>query len=95
MVGMGEHIHGLYGRHLVLGIEQLEVACLGGGVAADIDDAAGLGEQNHVDDVVVHAGTWRVGDDDIGAAVLVDEVLREHVLHVAGKEQGVLNAVDG
>ena len=39
-------------------------------------------------------GTGRVGDDDIRTAVLVDEVLCQHVLHVAGKEQRVSDAVD-
>ena len=41
----------------------------------------------------MHAGAWRVGDDDIGTAVTGDEVVGENVLHVAGKEERVADDV--
>ena len=41
----------------------------------------------------MHASTWRVGDDDIGATMLVDEILCEDVLHVASVEQSVVQVV--
>ena len=94
MWGVWEHIHRLYGHYPVLLVQQLQVAGLGGRVARYIDDTLGLGPQNGLDDVGVHAGPWRVGDDDVGASVLCDELVRQDVLHVAGIEQRVLNAVN-
>ena len=88
-----EHIDGLDALHLVVFAEQLKVASLCGRVATDIDDALRVGEEDGVDDVLVHAGTRRVGDDDVGLAVLLDEVAVQDVLHVASKELGVLDAV--
>ncbi len=41
----------------------------------------------------MHAGTRRVGDDDVGATVLLYEGLVQHVLHVARIEQRVPDAV--
>ena len=52
---------------------------------------AGLGGRV---DVRVHAGPWRVGDNDVRTSVLGDKLVRQDVFHVAGKEQCVLNAVD-
>ena len=94
MGGVGEHVNGLYGDYFVAGVEQGKVAGLGGGVAADIDDALGVGIEYDLYDVGVHAGTGRVGDDDIGMTVLTDEVVGEDVFHVAGIEQGVGDAVE-
>ena len=42
----------------------------------------------------MHTRTRRVGDDYIRTPVLVDKVLCQHVLHVAGKKQRVPDAVD-
>ena len=39
VVRLREHIHGLDGRHAVVGVEERQVAGLRGRVAADIDDA--------------------------------------------------------
>ncbi len=36
---MREHVDGLYGLYTIVGIEQLQVACLRGRVARDVDDA--------------------------------------------------------
>ena len=41
----------------------------------------------------MHAGTRRIGNDDVGLAMLFDEVAIEDVLHVARKELGVLDAI--
>ena len=37
--GMGEHVDGLDGDDAVVGIHVVKVACLGGRIATDIDDA--------------------------------------------------------
>ena len=72
---MGEHINGLHGSHLVLGVEVLQVAGLRGGVAADIDDALRGGPEDSLHHVGVHTGTWGVGDDYVGTTVRLDEVI--------------------
>ena len=90
---VGEHVDGLYGHDLVVGIEILEIACLGGGVAADVDDAAGSGTEDGLHHVGVHACPWRVGDDDVGTTMTGDEVVGEDVFHVAGVEEGVVDVV--
>ena len=90
-----EHVDRLYGSHLVLAVEQLEVACLCGRVAAHVDDAFRLGSQNHVDYVIVHTSAGRVGDDDIRTSVLRNEVVGKDVLHVARIEQRVVDTVQG
>ena len=94
MVCMWKHIDGLYSGDAILHIEQLQVARLCSRVATYIDNAFRLCKQDDVDYILVHAGTRWVGDDNIGTAVLVDEILRKHVLHIAGKEEGVGDAVD-
>ena len=91
---MRKHIYGLYGRNPVFGVEQLQVACLGGRVAAHIDDALRFSPKDDVHHILVHACPWGVGNDDVGPAVLLDKVIGQQVLHVAGVEEGVGNAVD-
>ena len=88
-----EHINRLHLGDLVACVEQLQVACLCGGVAADIYYALRVSVEYHVYNVGVHAGAWRVGDDDIGASVLGDEVVGKDVLHVTGIEQSVVDVV--
>ena len=91
---MWEHIHWLHGCHLVIVVEQLEVARLGGRVAAHIDNALWSGEEDGVDDISVHTGTRWVGDDHVGTSVGIDEILVEDILHVSGKEERVVQTVD-
>ena len=91
MVGVREHVYRLNGLHFIFRIEQLQVARLRSRITADVYDAFGFGKQNDIHYILVHSGTGRVGDDDIGTAVLVDEVLCQHVFHISGKEQCVLS----
>ena len=95
MMSVGEHIYRLYAQHLVLHIKQAEVAGLRGGVTAHVNDALGLSEKDGIDNIIMHAGTRGVSDNDIGTTILVDEFLVENILHVASKEKGVIDAIDG
>ena len=95
MLGVGEHIDWLDAGHVVLPGHQLQVAGLGGGVAADVDYLSGGDGEKLSDDFLVHAGTRGVGDDDVGGAVEGDEVIGEYVGHVAGEELGVVEVVEG
>ena len=94
MLRVGEHIHGLDLRYTVGAVKHGEVARLGGGIATDIHDTLRLGAEDSGDHILVHTGTRRVGDDNIRAAVLMQESVVEHIFHVAGKEQSVRYAVD-
>ena len=94
MVCVREHVDRLHGGYPVVGIEQLKVARLSGRVAADIDNALGSCKEYGVDDIVMHAGTWWVGDDDIGHAVLADEVACKDILHIASEECEVVETVE-
>lgn len=94
MVGVGEHVDRLHFLHAVETVHEGEVARLCRRVAADVDDAFRAGVENHVDHVFVHSCAWRVDDHHVGTSVLGDESVGEHVLHVAGKEDGVVDAVD-
>ena len=94
MMGLWEHVHRLYCHHFILYIQELQVASLGSRVAADIDDALRLGIQDNIHHIGVHTCTGRVGDDDVGPAMLGNEIGCEDVFHIACIEQGVFNAID-
>ena len=78
---MREHVHRLYGSYLILRIHQLQVACLGSRVAAYVHDALWCCIQDDVYYVWVHAGTWRVGDDDVRTTVRSEEHTSELQSH--------------
>ena len=42
----------------------------------------------------MHAGTWGVGNDDIRPSVFCNKLVCKDILHVTGKEQGVVDVVD-
>ncbi len=90
MLCVWEHIYGLYFGYAVVCVQQVQVACLRGGVAAHIDDAFGVGTYDDINDILVHTGTWRVGNDDIRVSVFADEVCGQDILHIAGIELGLM-----
>ena len=67
---------------------------MGGGVAAHVHNALWGGIENHIHDVGMHSCAGRVCDDDVGTAMLGYEVVGQDVLHVAGEEFCVVDAVD-
>ena len=93
MVCMREHVDRLHCHHFIVTIEQLEVACLCCRVTADIYNAAWCSKEYRINNILVHTGAWRVSDNDIGTSVLINEVACKYVLHVAGKECEVIEAV--
>ena len=90
---MGKHIHGLNGNHLIVSIKVGKVAGLSGRIATHVYYTLGLGPQYGLYHIGMHAGSWWVGDDHIWAPMLGYKVVGEYVLHVAGVEKGVLDAV--
>ena len=74
MLCVREHVDWLDAFHLIMLTEELQVSSLRGRIATDIDDSLRVGKENGIDDIAVHSGTWRVGDDDVGLAVLLDEI---------------------
>ena len=94
MLRVGKHIYRLHFLNAIGGIEHGEVSSLRGRVATDINDTPGFGAKDSGNDILMHAGAWRVGDDDVGTAVLSKEGIVEYIFHIAGEEQGVRDAVD-
>ena len=94
MGGVGEHIDWLHSLNLVVGVKELQIACLGGRIATDIDDTLGVGIHYHLHYVGMHACTGRVGNDDIWLTMLCNKLVFENVLHVASIEKGVAYAID-
>ena len=92
--GVGEHVDGLDGGDTVVHVQVVQVAGLGGRIARDVDNALGGSSEDGLYHIGVHTGTGRVGDDDVGTSVLSDEIVGEDVLHVAGKKECVVDAVD-
>ena len=74
VLGMREHIYGLYCGDGVFAAEDGQVAGLGRGIAADIDDAAGFGVEDDFGDIGMDAGPRRVEDDDVRMSVFGDEI---------------------
>ena len=90
---MWEHVHRLYDCHMIVHVQRLQVAGLGGRITADVDDAPWGCPEDGLHHVGMHAGTWGVGDDDVRTAMLTDEVVRQDILHVTSIEEGVVDAV--
>ena len=91
---MGEHVDRSEGLDRIFPVEHFEVACLCGRVATDVNDGAGMGVEDGTDDVSVHAGTGRVGDDDVGTSVAVNKFGVEEVFHVSGQKFDVFDMVE-
>ena len=66
MGGMREHIDRLDGYHAIGFVELLQVARLGGRIAADVHDPLWCSPEDGLYHIGVHTSAWRVGDDDIG-----------------------------
>ena len=69
MVRLRKHIHRLRHGDGVLLLKSLQISCLTGGIAADINDAIGASMQNRLQHIGMHAGSRRIGDDHIGSPV--------------------------
>ena len=88
-----EHVHGLHGGDFVFCAQEVQVAGLGGGIAADVHDPVGFRIEDDTGDVRMDAGPRRVQDDDVRVSVLRNEGRGEDVFHVAGEEGTVRDAV--
>ena len=91
---MREHVNRLHFHHLIFSVEHCQISCLGGWIATYIHNSLGLCIHNHAHYIFVHTSARWVDDHHVGTSVLFDESVGEHVLHVAGKEDGVVDAVD-
>ena len=59
-----------------------------------IDNAGWGSTEDGLYHIGMHAGTGWVGDDDVGTSMLSYELVAQHILHIAGIEKGVVDAVD-
>ena len=94
MLRVREHIHGLHFHNAVFRIEQLEVASLSGRVTTHVNNALRSCEKDGIYHVLMHTRTRWVGDDDVGLSVFLYEFAIENILHIASKEQGIVDAID-
>ena len=95
MVGVGEHVHGTDGAHLVTAFRQLaHVAGLSRRVARDVDDALGSKRCRGLEELRRRAGPRRIHEQDEGLRPLFR---RRQLLHERGgvlcHELGVFHAV--
>ena len=86
MVSVWEHVNWLHAYYLVLHVKQAQVARLGGRIAAHVHDTLGLGKENGVNYVVMHTGSWGIGDDNVGTTIFIDKLLVKDIFHIAGEE---------
>ena len=93
MVRMRKHVDGLHGFDGVLAVEQRQIARLSSRIATHIYYGAGSGVENHVDYILVHACPGRVDNHHFRTPVFSDKFIRKDVLHIAGKEFGVVYPV--
>ena len=94
MMRVREHVYGLHLRYPVFFIKQGQVAGLRSRVAAHIHYGGRFDFKNFTDQLFVHAGTRRVGNDHIGATVLRKETVVAYVNHVAAGKVAVFDAVE-
>ena len=94
MVRVRKHVHRLHARNPIFWVQKVQIPCLGCWIATHIDDSQGIGKQDGLDHVVVHAGPWRIGDDDFGTTMFGDKFLVENIFHVACKKERIADVVD-
>ena len=94
MVRMWEHIDRLHSLNCVHIAEQRQVAGLCRGVAANIYHTLGCSTLDDLDDALINTCTRRVKDDDIGLAVALDEIIAQHIFHIASIECRVVDRVN-
>src|ERR1700722_15939818 len=95
MMGMREHVHGLYPRDGILCIQQVQIAGLGSRVAGYVDHRWRRYIQDLVHQPFVHTSSWRVGNDHVGPAFALEEIVGADVDGVAGKKPGMPYSVKG
>ena len=66
MLSVREHVDRLDASDVVALAKEREVACLGGGIATDVYYPSCSDGEQLFDNFLVHAGSRRVGDDNVG-----------------------------
>ena len=73
VMGMREHINGLYPGYGIFRVQHCKISGLGGGVTTDINHRGRPYFQNFVHQPPLHAGAWRISDDDVRPALLFEK----------------------
>jgi hypothetical protein len=94
MLGMRKHIYRLNFDRIVFFFKHQQIAGLGGSVSAYVNNFWRFNFHEAGNYIGVHPGTWRVGNDHIGFAMLSHKIGYQHILHIACKELGIVNIVD-
>ena len=74
MLCMREHIDGLNAFNFIFLGEQLQISCLCSWIATDIYDTPWVGKKYRVNNILMHSSSWRVGNDDVWLAVLLNDL---------------------
>ena len=95
MMCMRKHIDRTDFLDGVFHAQQTQIAGLRSRIAANVNDTFRLGEENSVDHIIMHTGTWWIGNNNIRTSVLVYEILRKDIFHITGIKKRVLYMVQG
>lgn len=95
MMCMRKHIDRTDFLDGVFHAQQTQVAGLRSRIAANVNDTFRLGEENSIDHIIMHTGTWWIGNNNIWTSVLVYEILRKDIFHITGIKKRVLYMVQG
>ena len=90
-----KHVDGLHPGNLVFLVQQRQIPCLRGRIAADINHRRRFYFQNFFHQFWVHAGPWRIGNDNVRFSMMGKEFVITHIYYIAANKEGVINIVQG
>ena len=93
MVRVRKHIYRLHFYNGISSIEQGQVAGLRSGIAAYIHNCRRFYLQYFIDQLFVHAGAGRIGNQYIGAAMLRKKIIVAYINNIATKKFAVANTI--
>lgn len=93
MVRMWKHVDRLYALDIVTLCQKLQITRLGRRIATDIDYLSRSCVKQLPYHSLMHPGTWRVGDNNIGPTILLNKLASKHLGHITCKEGSVCESI--
>ena len=90
---MWKHIHWLGFNNFIMITHKLHISGLCGRVTADVDDAIRLQLIECFDDILMHAHSRRIRDNQVRTSVYLNKRAAEHIFHVSCIKFGVVNLI--
>ena len=94
MLCVWKHIDRLNLAYFIFDTQQIDIARLCGRIATDVNNALRLGKQYRVNNILMHTNAWRIGNDNIRSAVLIDKILNKNIFHISDKKQRICNVIE-